>query len=62
MSGEKSLLKSSMSSPSWYKSRLKSWKKPKVNTEREKCGLCGVPKTVTPSGLICFYCREYDDE
>lgn len=50
-----------MSSPSWYRSRLKSWVKPKVNKTRN-CETCGVPFTVTPQGLLCFYCKRYDGE
>jgi len=51
-----------MSEPAWYRSRLKSWVKPKINTKREKCPMCNVPMTITPRGLVCFYCTEYGAE
>lgn len=50
-----------MSNPKWYKARLKSWSKPKV-IKREPCQDCGVPMTVTPSGLVCYYCKMYEEE
>ena len=50
-----------MSDPRWYKSRLKSWSKPKIVKREHPCPGCGVPMTITPTGLVCYYCKMHEE-
>mgnify|MGYP003146300348 CR=1 FL=1 len=46
-----------MTEPKWYKSRLKSWQKPKLKEVDKNCKVCKTEMSLTPSGFVCFYCQ-----
>jgi hypothetical protein len=46
-----------MTNPRWYKSRLKSWSKPKVKSVVKVCEQCKTEMSLTPAGFVCYYCQ-----
>jgi len=46
-----------MTSPRWYKSRVKSWRRPVLKDVDRDCPKCKTEMSLTPSGFVCFYCK-----
>ncbi len=57
MRTESNSLRGFMTSPRWFKSRVKSWQKPVLKEVNRDCPKCKTQMSLTPAGFVCYYCK-----